>query len=159
MPDLVFGPRAHQVVVVEVIVGVQSEVPVWVGEGALTRVQGAGTQARHPRVRLLTFLPRETLGAVQVCPTGGIIDVNEIPIKGPARLVDAYARAVNQDDLPGDRSLKGQRCDVQLRVGPRHIWMVPRQPRKFCAIGGNRRGLGEVCSAKNGDDRIIIARC
>ena len=30
VPHLVLGPRAHQVVVVEVVVGVQAEMPVWV---------------------------------------------------------------------------------------------------------------------------------
>ena len=68
VPDLVLGPRAHEVVVVVVVVGVQAELPVRVRERVRSRVQRASAQTRGPRVQVLALLPHEALGAVQVRP-------------------------------------------------------------------------------------------
>ena len=157
MPDLVLGPRAHEVVVVVVVVGMQAELPVRVRECARSRVQRASAQTRSPRVQVLALMPHEALRAVQVCPARGVIHVDEIAVKRPARLVDAHARAIHQDDLLIDGALEGQGRDAQLRVRPRHVRVVPGDPGNLGAVGGDRRCLSEVGALEDGDDRTVVA--
>ena len=157
VPDLVLSPRTHEVVVVVIVVGVQAELPVRVRECAVTRVQRTGAQPRGPRVRVLAFLPHETLGAVQVCPAGGIIHVDQVTVKGPTRLVDAHARAIDQDNLLVDGALEGQGGDAQLRIRPRHVRVVPGDPRDLCAVRGHRGRLREVGALEHCDDCAVIA--
>ena len=157
VPDLVLGPRAHEVVVVVVVVGVQAELPVRVRERVRSRVQRASAQTRGPRVQVLVLLPHEALGAVQVRPARGIIHVDEIAVEGPPRFVDAYARAIHQDDLLIDGALEGQGGDAQLRVRPRHVRVVPRDPGDLRSIGGDRRRLSEVGALEDRDDRAVVA--
>ena len=80
----------------------------------MSGVQRTGAQSRGPRVRVLAFLPHEALGAVQVCPAGGIIHVDQVTVKGPTWLVDAHVRAIHQDNLLVDGALEGQGGDAQL---------------------------------------------
>ena len=83
--------------------------------------------------------------------------MDEIAVKRPARLVDAHARAIHQDDLLIDRALEGQGRDAQLRVRPRHVRVVPRDPGDLSAVGGDRRSLSEVGALEHRDDRAVVA--
>ena len=120
-------------------------------------MQRASAQARRPGVRVLALLPHETLGAVQVCPASGVIHVDEVAVEGPARLVDAHTLAIHQDDLLIDGALEGQGRDAQLRVRPRHVRVVPRDPGDLRPVGGDRRRLSEVGALEQCDNRAVVA--
>ena len=83
--------------------------------------------------------------------------MDEIAVERPARLVDAYARAIHQDDLLIDGALEGQGGDAQLRVRPRHVRVVPRDPGDLRSVGGDRRRLSEVGALEDRDDRAVVA--
>ena len=83
--------------------------------------------------------------------------MDEIAVERPAGLVDAYARAIHQDDLLIDGTLERQGRDTQLRVRPRHVRVVPRDPGDLRAVGGDGRRLSEVRALKHRDDCAVVA--
>ena len=95
VPGSVLSPRANQILVVEIVVGMQTELPVRVRESSRTGVERTSSQASHPCERVFIFIPVEALGAVEIRPTRRIVNVNEIAVEGPSRFIDADLRAVN----------------------------------------------------------------
>ena len=83
--------------------------------------------------------------------------MNEFAVERPTRLVDTHARLIDEDDLLVDGALKSQGRHVQLRVGPRHVRVVPRDPCQLRAIRGHRWSLREVGPAEDGNDGVVIA--
>ena len=83
--------------------------------------------------------------------------MNEFAVERPTRLVDTHARLIDEDDLLVDGALKSQGRHVQLRIGPRHVRVVPRDPCQLCAIRGHRWSLREVGPAEDGNDGVVIA--
>lgn len=142
---------------VEVVEGVQAELPVRVGEGAGPGMKRARPQTLGPRLGVLVLLPGESFGAEQIRPAGRIVDVDEIAAQGPAGLVDAHLGGIDEDDLAGEPAFEIEGGDVEGRLIPRHIRVVPGEPCELRPIGGQGRSGDEVGAREDRDEGGIIA--
>ena len=83
--------------------------------------------------------------------------MDQVTVKGPARLVDTHVRAIHQDNLLVDGALEGEGGDTQLGIRPRHVRVVPGDPGNLRAVRGHRGSLREVGALEHRDDCAVIA--
>ena len=95
----VLGPRANQVVVIKVVVGVRTKLPVRLRECLVRGVEGARPQAGLPRIRWFTNSALKTFGAVEVRPTRRVVCVDQVSIQGPTRLIDTDILMIDENDI------------------------------------------------------------